>query len=123
MRIRIALVGVLALIATAILVSELSCNENYAITIDLSPTENPAYPYTVSGSVVGCGIRRLEGESQFKLMLRPGAARSGMRSTLGRSTVEVEAGVSADGRTGWYVATVTRNEKVVASKRAQKQLP
>ncbi|MFL6247516.1 MAG: hypothetical protein ACJ74H_15930 [Thermoanaerobaculia bacterium] len=116
------LIVFVALIAVPVLVSELSCREKYAITIRLSSTGNPAYPYAVAGSVVGCGMRRAYGTAAFRLLLRPGAAPSGMSSTLGASTVAVRAGIAADASKGWYVATVTRNDRVIASKHAEQQL-
>jgi hypothetical protein len=119
---RILLIAVI-LVAGALLVSELACKQKYAIDIHFARTANPAYPFVATGSVTGCGIRRLEGENRFRFMLRPGARPSGMQTTRGPSLVKVETAVAADGRSGWYVATVTRGTKELARAQATVQLP
>lgn len=119
---RILLLAVV-LLGGALLLSELACQEKYAIDIHIAPTANPAYPYAATGRVTGCGIRRLEGVNRFRFLLRPGARPSGMVTTRGPSLVKVETAVAADGRSGWYVATVTRGAKELARAQATVQLP
>ena len=96
---------------------KIACNEPYQISVTISRSSTPGFPYVAKGSVAGCGPHAvLVGHSEFQLLLKRGST-SRTRTEHGGMTVQVVAGVTKDEKTkGWYTATIERNSKVVASK-------
>lgn len=115
--------GVLGVLVAVFAASEWRCGKRYQVDVRVSATGDRLSPYAISGEIVGCGVRRLEGRSSFGMVLSQGNGPVLARTTHGGVTISIEAGVTADGGAIWYVATVTRGQETLQRESARLPVP